>query len=96
MNKKPLSVSIFGTERSVGDIDAALHTDVRTIILGLMRQIDDRGSKPITLAEDRAAKVDEALRRGGTFEGGTAALAAAIASWKLDLRADGKAMRAAA
>jgi SAM-dependent methyltransferase len=83
---RPLVVDVFGVPRELGTLPAALHSDVRTTVLGLTRIANGRG-KPISLSHERAAAVDEALRRGGAFAGGTMELQTAIMEWRADCRA---------
>ena len=84
---RQLVVPIFGTDRDLGQLPTALHSDARTTVLGLLREANGRG-KPIALPAARAAAVDAALRGGGAYPGGVAALGAAIAGWRRDLHSD--------
>ena len=46
--RKALVISLYGTERQLGCLPCELHTDVRTLVQALARQVSARG-RPIEL-----------------------------------------------
>ena len=91
MATRPLSVDIFQAPRYLGTMPTTTHSDVRTIVLAIMREVSGRG-RQITLSDERVANVDAALRHGGQFSGGIEALRRAIEGWKRDLRGEADAV----
>ena len=51
---RPLTVPIFGQPRLLGSIPTSLHTDARTLLIGLLRDANGKG-KSVELPPDRAA-----------------------------------------
>ena len=85
---RELFVQIYGVQRSLGSIPTALHCDVRTTVLALLREVNGRG-KAIALSADRAAAVDAALQAGGEPAAmGVQTLRAQIATWKREMRGE--------
>ena len=86
---RELLVPLYSEERRLGRLHTALHTDARTVVSALAREVSGRG-KPIKLAPERLARVDAALREDGAFEG-IPALRDAIRTWREDSRLKGDA-----
>ncbi|KAJ1625926.1 hypothetical protein T492DRAFT_1036137 [Pavlovales sp. CCMP2436] len=71
------------SERTIGTFPTRLHSDIRTVILGLRRGMRQKG-RPVTLDGSRTAAVEEALRdfsQLGSIEG----LREAITRWTQEL-----------
>jgi ubiquinone/menaquinone biosynthesis C-methylase UbiE len=58
--KRELVVHLFGRKRCLGEFSTAVHTDLRSVIMDLKRELRGRG-RPIRLGSERLGLVEDAL-----------------------------------
>ena len=76
---RELTITCYRQQRRIGCFRPALHTDIRTVVEALVREVTGRG-RPITLAAERLAAVEVALQQDGTHAS-LSALRSSVRSW---------------
>lgn len=82
---KALAIKLYGSEQHLGDFPTSLHTDIRTVVMGIERALSTRG-RPVVLPAPRLAAVEAALLSTGAYCS-IAALHTAVAGWRRESRA---------